>query len=87
MIVWRGFSAYGQAELAFLRGKHASKDYINYIKTIFGIFTPFANIRHKNDFDFHQDTPQRRRWHFFLLKIMEWAACSADLNLMSCRQI
>ena len=78
-MIWRGFSAYGQAELAFVRGKHASK---GYIKTIFGILTPFAKIHH--DFDFHQDIPQRRRWHFLFLKIMEWAAWSAtDLNPIS----
>ena len=53
MIVWR---ACAQTELAFLRGKQASKDYI---KTIFSILTPFAKIHHENDFDFHQDTPQR----------------------------
>ena len=61
-MAWREFSACGQAELAFLRGKQASKDYI---KTIFNILTPFAKIHHEYDFDFHQDTPQRRRWHFF----------------------
>ena len=80
MTVWSGFSAYGQTELAFLRGKHASKDYN---KTIIGILTPFIKIHRENDFDFHQDTPQRRRRHFFFLKIMEWAACSADLNPIS----
>ena len=51
-MVWRGFSACGQTELAFLRGKQASKDYI---KIIFSILTPYAKIHHKNDFDFHQD--------------------------------
>ena len=79
-MVWRGFSAYCRTELAFLRGKHASKDYI---KTIFGILTPFTKIHLENDFDFHQDTPERKRWLFFFLKIMEWAACSADLNPIS----
>ena len=80
-MVWRGFSACGQTELAFPRGKQASKDYI---KTIFSILTPFAKIHSKNDLDFHQDTPQRRRWrHFFLpekMSITEWTTCSAGLN-------
>ena len=81
-MVWRGFSACGQTELAFLGSKQAaSKDYI---KPIFSIFTAFAKIHHENDFDFHQDTPQKRRWHFFL-SIMVWAACSADLNPISYR--
>ena len=82
MMVWRGFSAYGQTELAFLRRKQAFKDYI---KTIFSILTPFAKIHHKNDFDFHQDILQRRRWHFFFPNVSEWAACSADLNPISYR--
>ena len=55
---------------------------------IFSLLTPFANIRQENDFDFHQDTSQRRRWHFKKnqnirpdkMSIKEWAACSADLN-------
>ena len=80
-MVWRGFPACCQTELAFLRGKHASKDYI---KTIFTILTPFAKIHHENYFDFYQE-PQRRRWHFSFLKIMEWSACSADLNPISYR--
>ena len=46
-MVWRGFSARGQTELAFLRGKQASKDYI---KTIFSIRTPFAEITMKITF-------------------------------------
>ena len=56
VMVWRGFSASSQTELAFLRGKQISKDYI---KTIFSILTPFAKTHHENDFDFHQDAPQR----------------------------
>ena len=42
-------------------------------------YTPFAMIHHENDFDFHQDTPHRRRWHFFL-SVMEWAVERGDMS-------
>ena len=74
-MVWRGFSACGQAELTYLRGKQASN---GYIETISSIFPLFAKIHHENDFDLHQDKPQKRQKE--KLSIMEWPACSAYLN-------
>ena len=79
----RGFSSYAQTELAFLRGKHASKDYI---KTIFGILTPlrFAMKMTLISIKIHL---KGDNGIFFFLKIMEWVACSADLNPISFRYI
>ena len=82
---WRGFSSCGPTEITFLRGKYASKDYI---KTISSILIPFTKSHRECDFDFQLDSASihtaKETMEFFQERVgvMEWPACSADLNLI-----
>lgn len=83
-MVWAAISALRKNEIVFLEGRQRSE---NYVRTLGGRASPFAQYHYGADCHFQQDIAgihtSRERRAFFAEKgarVLDWPARSADLN-------